>query len=59
MGSSVLSTLLLLLFGVLLARLTATRLARWAVPAIVLELVVGVVLGNSVLPYDRIAPWPA
>ena len=56
MGSSVLSTLLLLLFGVLLARLTASRLARWAVPAIVLELVVGVVLGNTVLPYSRIAP---
>ena len=56
MGSSVLSTLLLLLIGVLLARLTASRLARWAVPAIVLELVVGVVLGNTVLPYSRIAP---
>lgn len=56
MGSSVLSTLLLLLFGVLLARLTASRLVRWAVPAIVLELVVGVVLGNTVLPYSRIAP---
>lgn len=56
MGSSLLSTLLLLLFGVLLARLTASRLARWAVPAIVLELLVGVVLGNTVLPYSRIAP---
>jgi Kef-type K+ transport system membrane component KefB len=56
MGSSLLSMLLLLLFGVLLARLTASRLARWAVPAIVLELLVGVVLGNTVLPYSRIAP---
>ena len=56
MGSSLLSTLLLLLVGALLARLTATRLARWAVPAIVLELLVGFLLGNSVLPFSSIAP---
>lgn len=56
MRSSLLSTLLVLLVGVLLARLTASRLARWAVPAIVLELLVGVLLGNTVLPYARIAP---
>ena len=56
MSSSLLSTLLLLLVGVLLARLTASRLARWAVPAIVLELLVGVLLGNTLLPYSRIAP---
>ena len=54
MGSSLLTTLLLLLAGALLARLTATRLARWAVPAIVLELGVGFVLGNTVLPFEQI-----
>ena len=53
-GSSLLSTLLLLLMAVLLARLTSSRLVRWAVPAIVLELLVGFVLGNTVLPYSRI-----
>jgi len=56
MGSSLLSTLLLLLVGALVARITASRLVRWAVPAIVLELLVGFLLGNSVLPYGRIAP---
>lgn len=56
MGSSLLSTLLLLLVGALLARLTARRLEAWAVPAIVLELLVGFLLGNTLLPYSRIAP---
>ncbi|MEY4355762.1 MAG: hypothetical protein RLZZ89_830 [Cyanobacteriota bacterium] len=56
MGSSLLSTLLLLLVGALLARLTAKHLKGLAVPAIVLELVVGFLLGNSFLPYSRIAP---
>lgn len=56
MGSSLLSTLLLLLVGLLLARFSASHLARWAVPAIVLELLVGVLLGNTLLPYARIAP---
>jgi Kef-type K+ transport system membrane component KefB len=56
MGSSLLSTLLLLLVGALLARLTATRLERWAVPAIVVELLVGFVLGNTVLPFAAIKP---
>jgi Kef-type K+ transport system membrane component KefB len=56
MGSSLLTTLLLLLVGALLARLTANRLARWAVPAIVLELLVGFVLGNTVLPFAAIKP---
>ncbi|MGB5136572.1 MAG: cation:proton antiporter [Prochlorococcaceae cyanobacterium] len=56
MRSSLLSTLLLLLAGALMARLTASRLARWAVPSIVLELLVGFVLGNTVLPFDRIEP---
>lgn len=56
MGSSLLSTLLVLLAGVLIARLSATRLVRWAVPAIVLELLVGVVLGNTVLPFAAVAP---
>ncbi|MFN5194960.1 MAG: hypothetical protein ACK5E6_11120, partial [Cyanobacteriota bacterium] len=54
MGSSLLSTLLMLLVGALLARLTAHRLRRWAVPAIVLELLRGVALGNTVLPFARI-----
>jgi len=57
MGSpSLLTTLLLLLAGVLIARLSACRLVRWAIPAIVLELLVGVVLGNTLLPYAAIAP---
>ncbi|MFM9100504.1 MAG: cation:proton antiporter [Cyanobium sp.] len=56
MGSSLLSTLLLLLVGALVARITARQLRRWAVPAIVLELLVGFLLGNTVLPYSRIAP---
>lgn len=56
MGSSLLSTLLLLLVGALLARLTSKHLKGLAVPAIVLELVVGFLLGNSFLPYGRIAP---
>lgn len=56
MGSSLLSTLLLLLLGALLARLTANRLKGLAVPAIVLELLVGFLLGNSFLPYSYIAP---
>ena len=45
-----------LLVGVLIARLTAHRLTRWAVPAIVLELLVGVALGNTVLPFAQVAP---
>jgi Kef-type K+ transport system membrane component KefB len=57
MGSpSLLTTLLLLLAGVLIARLSAGRLARWAIPAIVLELLVGVVLGNTLLPHAAIGP---
>lgn len=54
MGSSLLSTLLMLLVGALVARLTAHRLQRWAVPAIVLELLMGVVLGHTVLPFARV-----
>jgi Kef-type K+ transport system membrane component KefB len=53
---SLLSTLLILLIGVLLARLSAGGLARWAVPAIVLELAMGFVLGNTVLPFAAVAP---
>lgn len=53
---SLLSTLLILLLGVGLARLSAGGLARWAVPAIVLELAMGVVLGNTVLPFAAVAP---
>ncbi|MFM7652184.1 MAG: cation:proton antiporter, partial [Vulcanococcus sp.] len=46
----------LLLVGAALARLTEQRLQRWAVPAIVLELLVGFVLGNTLLPFSRIQP---
>jgi Kef-type K+ transport system membrane component KefB len=53
---SLLSTLLLLLIGAAVARMTSRRLARWAVPAIVVELLVGFVLGNSVLPFSKIQP---
>ena len=53
---SVLTTLLILLVGLALARLSAGRLARWAVPAIVVELLIGFGLGNSVLPFDAIKP---
>ncbi|MFM9110963.1 MAG: cation:proton antiporter [Prochlorococcaceae cyanobacterium] len=56
MDTSLLTILLLLLVGALVARLTASRLARWAVPAIVLELLVGFLLGNTLLPYERIRP---
>lgn len=56
LSSSLLSVLLLLMVGVLVARITAGRLHRWAVPAIVLELLVGFVIGNSLLPFERIQP---
>lgn len=55
-GSSLLSILLLLMVGVLLARISAGRLHRWAVPAIVLELLMGFVIGNTLLPFERIQP---
>ncbi len=53
---SLLTTLLILMIGLLIARLVAGRLARWAVPAIVLELLIGFALGNTVLPFASIAP---
>jgi hypothetical protein len=53
---SLLTTLLILLVGVGFARISAGRLARWAVPAIVLELAVGFVLGAVVSPPDAVAP---
>ena len=53
---SLLTTLLILMIGLLIARLLAGRLAGWAVPAIVLELLVGFVLGNTLLPFPSIAP---
>lgn len=53
---SLLATLLILLLGVLCARFSAGRLARWSVPAIVLELMLGVVLGHWLLPYSQLAP---
>lgn len=55
-ASPLLGTLLLLLTGVALARLSACRLARWAVPAILVELLVGFLLGNTVLPFEQVAP---
>jgi Kef-type K+ transport system membrane component KefB len=55
-SSSLLSTLLLLLVGAAVARLTSHRLRGWAVPAIVLELLAGFVLGNTLLPFSRIQP---
>ena len=55
-ASPLLGTLLLLLTGVALARLSAGGLARWAVPAILVELLVGFLLGNSVLPFEGVAP---
>ena len=53
---SLLSTLLLLLLGLAIARLMAGRLARWAVPAIVVELAIGFLLGNTLLPFEAIRP---
>lgn len=53
---SLLSTLLILLMGVLLARLSEGWMARLAVPAIVLELVMGFILGNTVVPFEAMAP---
>jgi len=55
-SSPLLGTLLLLLTGVALARLSAGRLARWAVPVILLELFIGFLLGNTVLPFEAVAP---
>ena len=51
-----LTTLLILLIGLALALLRAGRLVHWAVPAIVVELLLGFVLGNSVLPFEAVAP---
>ena len=51
-----LTTLLILLVGLALARLSAGQLARWAVPAIVVELVIGFLLGNTLLPFSAIQP---
>lgn len=40
----------------MLAQLLAGRLARWAIPAIVLELVVGFLIGNTILPFQAVEP---
>ncbi|MEB3255898.1 MAG: cation:proton antiporter [Synechococcaceae cyanobacterium] len=53
---TLLTTLLILLIGLVVARLSSGPLARWAVPAIVLEMAVGVGLGNTILPYSHVAP---
>jgi Kef-type K+ transport system membrane component KefB len=53
---TLLTTLLILLGGLVVARLSSGPLARWAVPAIVLEMAIGFVLGNTVLPFRHVAP---
>ncbi len=53
---SLLSTLLVLLLGLAIARLMAGKLARWTVPAIVVELGMGFLLGNTLLPFEAIQP---
>jgi Kef-type K+ transport system membrane component KefB len=53
---TLLTTLLILLAGLVVARLSSGPLARWAVPAIVLEMGVGFVLGNTVIPFQTVAP---
>ena len=53
---SLLSILLILLMGVLIARFTEGWMARLAVPAIVLELLMGFILGNTVVPFKAMAP---
>jgi hypothetical protein len=53
---TLLTTLLVLLTGVVLARVMARRLVAWAVPAIVLKLEVGFLLGSTLLPFEAIRP---
>lgn len=53
---TLLTTLLILLGGLVLARLSSGPLARWAVPAIVLEMAIGFGLGNTILPFRHVAP---
>jgi Kef-type K+ transport system membrane component KefB len=53
---SLLTTLLILLIGLGAARLMAGKLSGLAVPAIVVELLIGFGLGNTLLPYQAIAP---
>jgi Kef-type K+ transport system membrane component KefB len=53
---TLLTTLLILLAGLVVARLSSGPLARLAVPAIVLEMGVGFVLGNTLVPFARVAP---
>ena len=53
---SLLTTLLVLMLGLAIARLMSGTVARLAVPAIVIELAVGFVLGNTVLPYQAVQP---
>lgn len=53
---SALGLLLILLAALVIARFGAQRLARWAIPAIVVELLIGLLLGNSLLPFEAIKP---
>jgi len=53
---SLLTTLLVLMLGLATARLMEGPLSRWAIPAIVVELGIGFLLGNTVLPYKAVAP---
>ncbi|MEB3233801.1 MAG: cation:proton antiporter [Cyanobacteriota bacterium] len=53
---SLLTTLLILLISLGATRLLGQKLARWAIPALVIELLIGFGLGNTVLPFAAIAP---
>lgn len=53
---TLLTTLLILLTGLVVARLSSGPLARWAVPAIVVEMAIGFVLGNTLIPFPTVAP---
>lgn len=53
---TLLTTLLILLISLACTRVLGPRLARWAIPALVLELLIGFVLGNTVLPFAAIQP---
>jgi len=53
---SLLTTLLILLISLGATRVLGARLARWAIPALVIELLIGFALGNTVLPFAAIQP---
>jgi len=53
---SLLTTLLILLISLGTTRVLGARLARWSIPALVVELAIGFVLGNTLLPFKAIQP---